>query len=64
MYQNIVENGMIHKLIQKNGPPQCGVTNISYIRTLFKAYFIQDFSLLKVQFRQVYIGFQFIQGSV
>jgi hypothetical protein len=23
--QNIVENGMIPKLIQKNGPPDCGI---------------------------------------
>jgi hypothetical protein len=43
---------------------QVKLTKISYMETLFEVGFIQDSSLLRVQFRQVYTGFQSTQGSV
>ena len=33
--KNIFENGMITKLIQKNGPPQCGIYTLGQLRKLY-----------------------------
>jgi hypothetical protein len=67
--KNIFENGMIPKLIKKNGPPQCGIYTLDQLSKMFVLIRLKETNKNRSQERtffitllcviNLFVGFQF-----